>query len=303
MEPIFLIGAPRSGTTWLQLMLSQSPFIATCQETQLFSMHYGSLFESIRAQTHRNGRQVGLANILGHEEAFELACRQVREALAEVVRVSSKPDAQVFLEKTPQHVAHIELIRAVFPKARFLELVRDPRAVVASLRAVDWGDWTRSGTVLNAEKWRAAIRAGHEARGRIPADDYRIIKYEELQHDPATRLQELLEWIGDFEHADAAQSYTQACDITALREGTGPQAAWDLQSEPVSFFRYGKVDSWKTELTRHQTRVVEQVCREGMSMHGYERRFKASRWACLRVWCYWQLRAVTWRVSKLANSI
>lgn len=37
------------------------------------------------------------------------------------------------LEKTPAHARQLELIRAVRPGARFVHLVRDPRATVASL--------------------------------------------------------------------------------------------------------------------------------------------------------------------------
>lgn len=35
----FLVGAPRSGTTWIQLLLSRSPLVAAAQETDLFNIY------------------------------------------------------------------------------------------------------------------------------------------------------------------------------------------------------------------------------------------------------------------------
>jgi hypothetical protein len=35
---VFLVGAPRSGTTWVQLLLSRSSSVVTAQETDLFDV-------------------------------------------------------------------------------------------------------------------------------------------------------------------------------------------------------------------------------------------------------------------------
>jgi hypothetical protein len=54
---VFLVGAPRSGTSWLQLLLSASPSIATATETYLFATYTQSLFffgmEDASRQTRR----------------------------------------------------------------------------------------------------------------------------------------------------------------------------------------------------------------------------------------------------------
>ena len=68
---MFLVGAPRSGTTWLQLLLSRSPHIATANETYLFTGYTRSLFAAW-AHHQRNVRAVGLHNLISEEEYFDL---------------------------------------------------------------------------------------------------------------------------------------------------------------------------------------------------------------------------------------
>ena len=50
---------------------------------------------------------------------------------------SSAP--QVFLEKTPHSLLAIEFLAQLSPRARFLHVMRDPRAIAFSLRKMNWG--------------------------------------------------------------------------------------------------------------------------------------------------------------------
>ena len=59
---VFLVGGPRSGTTWLQLLLSRSPRIATANETHLFTGYTRSLFSAWN-QHQRNVRELGLHHL------------------------------------------------------------------------------------------------------------------------------------------------------------------------------------------------------------------------------------------------
>jgi hypothetical protein len=68
---VFLVGAPRSGTTWLQLLLSRSPHIATANETHLFTGYTRSLFTAW-AHHQCNVRAAGLHNLMSEEAYFDL---------------------------------------------------------------------------------------------------------------------------------------------------------------------------------------------------------------------------------------
>ncbi len=64
---VFLVGAPRSGTTWLQLLLSRSPAIVTAPETHIFSLFLRSMVDQWN-RIQETGERIGLNQVLSEEE-------------------------------------------------------------------------------------------------------------------------------------------------------------------------------------------------------------------------------------------
>src|ERR1019366_4487992 len=96
---VFLVGSPRSGTTWPQLLLDRSPAIATVPETQLFSQYMRSMVEQWN-DDRVTGRPIGLTKLLGDEEFRGLLRSTSAFVFAKIAQ--SKSSATVVLEKTPQ---------------------------------------------------------------------------------------------------------------------------------------------------------------------------------------------------------
>ncbi len=71
---VFVVGAPRSGTTWLQLLLAQSSNVATAQETHLFSGYLKSMLSSWDRDEATIGgrRQIGLPTLYPRREFVDL---------------------------------------------------------------------------------------------------------------------------------------------------------------------------------------------------------------------------------------
>ena len=125
-------------------------------------------------------------------------------------------------------------IRAVFPHARFIHVVRDGRAVVASDLRVGWwrgwegpnglragplpaaylAEWEASGRsfpVLAGVSWKVAMDAYAAARALVPAEQWLDLRFEDLLTDPLTRTKELLSFAGLPPHPvfDAALARTE----------------------------------------------------------------------------------------------
>src|SRR5208283_3010337 len=64
---VFLVGAPRSGTTWLQLLLSRSPSVVTGPETHVFSLFLRSMVDQWN-RLRVTGERIGLNQVLSEEE-------------------------------------------------------------------------------------------------------------------------------------------------------------------------------------------------------------------------------------------
>src|SRR5205814_290909 len=97
----FLVGAPRSGTTWLQLLLSRSPSIVTGQETHLFNGYLRSMMDQWN-RDRASGALVGVTLLLNEEEHRALLRNASELVLARIAK--RKPAASIVLDKTPDHV-------------------------------------------------------------------------------------------------------------------------------------------------------------------------------------------------------
>ncbi|MGK2941528.1 MAG: sulfotransferase family protein [Immundisolibacter sp.] len=253
---VFLVGAPRSGTTWLQLLLSSSPAVATANETHLFNAYLGGLF-SCWENFQSRGRDIGLHHLFGKKEYFEKIRGFSDEVLNKIL--SRKPEATLVLEKTPAHVRCWKDILTVYPGAYFLHLVRDPRAVVASLRAAGrgWGkSWASPGVMENAHLWLRDVGKAVEIQEHT--DHYLQVRYEDLMSAPAERLSALFSWMGLDHSVDDCQEMVEINTLDQLKKGA-VKKPWDTRREPEGFFGGRGVEGWRKDLSGSEIKAIEHV--------------------------------------------
>lgn len=253
---VFLVGAPRSGTTWLQLLLSSSPAVATADETHLFSVYLSGLFlEWRRFQT--SGRGMGLHPLFDEHEFLE----RVRSFSDAVLRkiLANKPGAAVILEKTPNHALYWKDIFAVYPDAYFLHLVRDPRAVVASLRAAGrgWGkSWANPGVLENARLWSESV--GKAVEISRCTNRYLQVSYEELMDSPAERLSALFSWMGVETSLEDCKKIVDLNTPDKLKKAVQLKSG-EIGRKPQGFFGGRGVEGWRKELSGSEIRAIERA--------------------------------------------
>jgi hypothetical protein len=87
---VFVVGSPRSGTTWLQLLLAQHPAVATHQETHLFHNYLGPLERAYRGgRDTAQLRDVGIHNVVDGSTASAASSRCKRSTASP--RASRRP--------------------------------------------------------------------------------------------------------------------------------------------------------------------------------------------------------------------
>lgn len=270
MEPVFIVGSPRSGTTWLQILLAQFGEVATGQETRLFSHYLGPLLS--RWEESRSD-ETGLHTVVD-EEAFVASSRQFAVRVLEAI-LRSKPGATIAVEKTPGHVFHVRQIERLLPRARFVHIVRDPRAVTSSLMRVaeDWGaGWAPSRARDAARTWRRHVAAGRRAGEEI-GDAYREVRYESLCRDPVPSLEDLCAWMGvEVGQGDCARA-VEACSFDRINtEGVERAGASDIRVRPgrSAHSRMSRVRAWRDELSHGEIAAVEREVADLMDDLGYE---------------------------------
>jgi tetratricopeptide (TPR) repeat protein len=117
---VFLVGFPRSGTTLLEQVLASHPDIETMEERDAFS-------DAITAYIARDGSLEKLAHI-SPEDAERYRAAYWKHA-AMFGNEAAKP---VFIDKMPLNTILLPLVAKLFPDAKILFALRDPRDVVLS---------------------------------------------------------------------------------------------------------------------------------------------------------------------------
>lgn len=266
---VFVVGAPRSGTTWVQLLLARHPAVVTSQETHLFERYLAKIHDvwtwedSFEAE-----RRIGLRPILS-EAAFTGLCREFADGVFDAIG-ATRPEAEVLVEKTPGHVLSADWIRALYPEATFIHVVRDPRSVVASLVRAGrgWGQrWAPRGPATAARVWREHVEAGLALAGHT--DRCVELRYEALHDTGSDALLPVVRAAGLEADAAWCREALEGCAIDRLRTG-GAEVPWEGR-EPTGFYGPGRADGWMDELSRGKVRAVEHVAGDLMDRLGYPR--------------------------------
>ncbi len=272
--PLFIIGVPRSGTTWLQRILLALPQVCGGQESHFFPV-FGPALRSFYS-SKQSHRKAGLYWYWDEAEFKQELVNLWYKTMIGVVTAS--PQATMLIEKTPDHSDYISEILQLLPQARFIHLIRDSRAVVASLVAASqeaWGTHWAPKTARDAAIfWRKRLEKARYDGAQLPAGAYLEVHYEDLMADTVRQAQRVLRFIGlDIPDAGLAQiietqSFSQLATQNQATIST-QSATKALPTEPQGFFRQGRADSWKTDLSLWQQLVVWRHTRYAMRASGY----------------------------------
>ncbi len=278
---LFVVGAPRSGTTLLQSLLACHPDVYTAPETFLFSKairslgHVRSLPPLIKfglrpsytvAQAQELLRRI--ANVVEKplaisDDAFaglsaEIPFRTISELLFNQFNTKQK---KIFLEKTPSHIFYIDEIQELFPEARFIHIVRDPRDVIVSFnRMLGMQGKARRSVFELTKLWLDHVHAG-ERHGLY------AIRYEDLVEAPEQMLEEVFRSLS----LSFDQSYLKAYDQVLL-ESIPDSKSWRRGNGPnneIKQVNNQSVHNYRKHLTSQQIKQVESLTASEMKRFGY----------------------------------
>ncbi|HVV36759.1 MAG TPA: sulfotransferase [Acidimicrobiales bacterium] len=253
----FVVGAPRSGTTWLQQLLFTHPLIATGGESHLFCEVLPPAFENFFIGD--SGNQ--LHTWVSRDELLTIA-RQFADSVFLAQRNGTRPDATLVLEKTPNHQMQSALQAELYPDARYVHIIRDGRDATSSQRA-NWktlsSDYTHPAVMARA--WAAEVR---DIRAHFGNLAYLELRYEDIVRDTPAALAQI------FEH------FRLPYDATLCEE------AAEFGRAPVNMFGSSKVGVRKREGDTLAERSVARAAGGLLTELGYADEAEVARLARLR---------------------
>ena len=184
---VFLMGFPRSGTTLIESMLAAHPDVVSLEERN-------TLQASVRAWLTD---PVALNRLMNARDAELSAYRQ--DYWACVKAFGSDPSGKIFIDKNPFNALKLPLIYRLFPDAKVVFSIRDPRDVVLSCfrRRFNLNPSTYELLDLNraAALYDGMMEFAQSFRAAFSYDEHQLV-YERLVEDVATEAQAVCTFIG-----------------------------------------------------------------------------------------------------------
>jgi hypothetical protein len=279
---VFIVGCPRSGTTWLQRLLASHPGVRTGQESDVFDLYVGPQLRAWRREldAESSGRGgVGLACYHTEPEFIAALKRYALDLLRPMLE--GLGSEQIFVEKTPSHALYMTEIAELFPSSRFVHVVRDARDTVASLLAASqgWGrGWAPRRAASAARMWVEHVRAVRDAARRLPTNQVYEVRYEALHANGPAILRGVSEWLGLDWSTEEMQAAIDANRPERARAGQGTpipmSGAFGAQfgnvvREPTGFIRRAEAGGWRTDLTMLDRLQVWRLAHRTMDEVGY----------------------------------
>ncbi|HET7270088.1 MAG TPA: sulfotransferase [Rubrobacter sp.] len=226
--PIFVVGNSRSGTTMMGRVLGRHPEVFTLGEIHFFEQLW-SAPDGERSISRTEA--VSLAARLlciqrdgylnqGRPERFYEEAERLLASLrpgdlvpakifeAFLVSEAEKNGKTVPCDQTPRNVFYIGEILALYPEARVINMVRDPRDVLLSqkrkwkrrfLGAYDiplreaLRSWANYHPIIISKLWNASTSAA----GRHAGDPrVHFLRFEDLVNEPESNIREVCEFAG-----------------------------------------------------------------------------------------------------------
>lgn len=279
--PVFVVGSGRSGTTIMAALLNLLPRVFIAKETGFIgtfhrelvlnedSENFAGLIPQINSWLEVSGWQQR-----GTAEGLRAFCSQHGLSGAQglvnyIWQLESKSpwnELSCIGDNTPLYVMAIPALLQMFPNAKFIHMVRDPRDLVASVLKMRFG--AKEATTA-AMEWHHQLGCWLLAERQIPAEQRIECRYEDLCRTPEATFERIAAFLGaSAEDAREALRKHAAGDLKATGfEQVAQQGHHRRLGEPLSPARIGR---YRRDLSAKQIRDIESVAQYGLRAYGYE---------------------------------
>lgn len=270
--PFFVLGAARSGTTMLRLMLNRHSRLAIPFESHFLRQIFAELPANRPLEPHEAER---MAELVVGEKNFRSWHLDGAEVRRELIRRAPAPlaglvDALFRMEiagsgkprwgdKTPMYYSCWRQLMALFPGSRLIHIIRDGRDVELSLERVGWhGPTARD----RARYWQERVEMARDAARELGPERNLIIRYEELVLDTRATLEAVCEFLREAFEPGMLDFFEDAEQHICNIDG-------DVHEKVRRAPQPEDVGRWRREMSVERQREFEEVAGTGLRDMSY----------------------------------
>lgn len=262
-QVVFVAGALRSGTTFFRIMLDQHPEISNPGEFDFLfdgTERDQGMISAIEYRKLLRHNRIFLANNLVLNKISDVES-QVRDLVAQLNRPGTVLAMNIH--------RNFERAFEIFPRAKFLHLIRDPRDVARSSIGMGWA----GNVYFGVDHWIKSERGWAKLQKIIGENQYLDIDFESLVDDPRSTLSKVCDFVG--------VPYSETMLKFPENSTYGPP-------DPAL------ATQWEKRLSAHEIQLVEFKVGDLLTERGYavslNRKFKPAPWELTKLWIHncWQ---------------
>lgn len=271
----FVVTRPRSGSTLLQSVLDAHPNICATIESRFVI----NLYVKYRFETNWNSTTINrfvkdvftdrqyrlfwgtneyeLKNLFSKYDVtnFSDACKVIYLSYHSMFE---KKDIRVIVDKNPSYARFIPELIKIFPDAKFIHLIRDPRAVVSSNRIA-----FNKKILKLAKSW---VLLNGKIETTIANTVHLTVKYEDLVKTPENSFQLIFNFLKiEFNH-DVLNAHS------TVKKAINHHNYFSLNhhSNVSDNINTNSIDSWKNKLSEKEEIFINYITADFANKYGYE---------------------------------
>ena len=271
IQPFFIFGSPRSGTSLLSRMIDSHEHLVVPNESLIFKMFSSSL--AVYGDLNQLENQKKLLNDIlatrvirywSPTPKFEEVAPFIRQpgfaGVIEALICSRAPEKELLAwgEKSPGHVFYWADIKAAYPNAKVVHIIRDGRDVASSIINARMGPKTYFAA---ANMWCDYLEGVQRIKQDCAAEDFIEIRYEDLLADPKQNLQKICDTLN--------VNYSESMLKFFEKDASYQTDATNLENLNKPIIATNK-EKWRKNLSDQDLQEFETVAGKYLSLYGYE---------------------------------
>lgn len=275
-QPFFVVGSGRNGSTMFSAMLDAHPEILVPTEQWRFPnmiLKYklynflpwkelvSLIIGEIAANNSTLGWDVNFGDALAYLQYLPKQEQSLQKILDEIYKAygdQNGKNASIWGEKSPKNTPLMKYIYKVYPKGKYIFLIRDGRDVARS-----WLVKNKSKDIeWIANSWNESIQMYGWLKRRLNEEQLHLVRYEELVSKPETVLTGVSEFLG-YEYTPAMlafQKYARKIDEERLHHFQKLETHANTTS----------IGQWKDYFKKEESELLHRIMGNNLQKFGYE---------------------------------